>query len=97
MYPDQIAIIKQFMPKFDCIQNHIILFLREYRIQGVENRKCSSKIHNMRIGEDTYVYDGEQLGLKSVFCSDLECFLDNLHESSITRHRQLTQKKKCKK
>jgi len=43
-------IIKSFMSKFDCIQNHIIRFLREYRIQGVENKNCSTGLHMMKIG-----------------------------------------------
>jgi len=57
LYPDQIKIIKQFISKFDCIQNHIILFLREYRLAGVENKKCSIEIHDMHIGDTAYVYN----------------------------------------
>ena len=92
MYPDQIKIIKSFMPKFDCIQNHIIRFLREHRISGVENKKCSTGIHAMKIGEDTYVYNGEPFNLKSAFCSNLKCFLDNLDKSTIYKFIELAKK-----
>lgn len=81
------------MPKFDCIQNHIIRFIRKYRIQGVENTKCSSGIHNMRINEVTYVYNGEPHGLKSVYCSDMKCFLENLDESCIKKFLNSIKKK----
>jgi len=86
------------MSKFECIQNHIIRFIREYRIHGVENKKCSAEVHEMRMGDDAYVYNGVPFDLRSVFCSNLECFLDNLDESSIIRYREsLLSKKKSKK
>jgi len=81
------------MPKFDCIQNHTVRFIREYRLAGVENKKCSAGFHDMHIGDTAYVYNGESFGLNSVYCSDLECFLDNLDESSV---RQYMESKKSK-
>jgi len=94
MYPDQIKIIKQFIPKFDCIQNHIISFIREYRLAGVEYKKCSMQMHDMCIGDTAYVYDGKAFGLNSVYCSDLECFLDNLDESSVKKYMESEKSKK---
>lgn len=85
------------MPKFGCIQNHITRFVREYRIPGVENKRCSAELHEMRIGEDTYVYNGEPQGLKSVFCSDLECFLQNLDRTSVARYIESASKGGSKK
>jgi|APSaa5957512493_1039668.scaffolds.fasta_scaffold17649_3 hypothetical protein len=82
------------MSKFGCIQNHIIRFLREYRIIGVENKKCSAGIHTMRIGENTYVYNGEPFGLKSAFCLDLECFLGNLDKITVQKYIKQTKRKK---
>lgn len=82
------------MPKFDCIQNHIIRFIREYRIPRVENRKYSIEIHDMVIGDDAYVYDGKLFGFKSVFCSGLECFLNNLEKSAVNKFVESVKKKK---
>ena len=80
------------MSKFDCITNHIILFLREYRLQGVENKQCHNNNHTMSIGDTAYVFNGEPFGLNSVYCSDLRCFLDNLDESSIKKYRESIKK-----
>ncbi len=96
MYPEQIRIIKQFIPKFDCIQNHIILFLKGNRLyeNGVENKKCYAKTHDMKIGETVYIFNGEAFGLNSAYCSDLRCFLDNLDESSVKKYYNSIMKKK---
>ncbi len=86
MYPDQIETVKKFMPKFGCIQNHIIRFVRAHRLlDGVEDKKCSMMVHEMRIGGCAYVYNGASLGVKSVFCSDLECFLGGLDRTSVVK------------
>ena len=82
------------MPKFDCIQNHIIRFIREYRLSGVENKTCCEKTHEMRIDETAYVYNGEPFGLQSVYCSDMKCFLENLDESSVKKFLESVKKKK---
>lgn len=82
------------MPKFDCIQNHIILFIRKYRLPGVENKTCCNETHDMKIGDVAYVYNGEPFGLKSVYCSDMKCFLGNLDESSINEYMKSLPKRK---
>ena len=87
LYQEQIKIIKSHITKFECIQNHIIRFVRNHRIQGVvDDKKCSVGVHELRFGETTYVYDGKIDNLKSVFCSDLECFLDNLDKTVIKKY-----------
>ena len=86
MYPDEIKIIKEFMPKFDCIQNHIIRLIREYRFPGVEDKKCSTGVHSMKINQTAYVFNGEPFELPSIHCSDLRCFLDNLDDSSVKKY-----------
>ena len=60
---------------------------------GVEDKKCSIGLHEMQIGDDAYVYDGKSFDLKSVFCSDLECFLENLDESSVRKYIKSTKRK----
>jgi len=84
------------MPKFDCIQNHIIRLIREYRFSGVESKKCHAKTHDMEIGETAYIFNGTPFGLNSVYCSDLECFLDNLDESSVRKFIESIKKKSTK-
>lgn len=88
MYPEQLTIIKEFVLKFDSIQNHIIVFIRKNRLyeKGVENKQCCTGIHCMKIGQTAYVFNGEPFGLKSVFCSDLRCFLETLDESSVIKY-----------
>lgn len=84
------------MPKFDCIQNHIILFLKANRLyeNGVENKQCCTRIHDMKIGETVYIFNGEPFGLQSVYCSELRCFLNNLDESAVRQYRESIKKKK---
>lgn len=97
MYPDEIKIIKEFIPKFDSIQNHIIEFIRANRLyeNGVEDKQCCTGLHNMIIGQTAYVFNGEPFGLNSVYCSDLKCFLQNLDESSVKQcHKSIKKKKK---
>ena len=84
------------MPKFDCIQNHIIRFIRECRLPGVENKSCCNGTHDMKIGDTAYVYNGEPFGLQSVYCSDMKCFLDNLDESSVRKYIESMPKRKKK-
>lgn len=95
MFPDQIIIIKEFILKFDSIQNHIIEFVRKNRLyeKGVENKQCCTGIHCMKIGQTAYVFNGEPFGLKSVYCSDLECFLENLNSESVKKFRESIKKK----
>ncbi len=47
----------------------------------------------MRIGQTAYIFDGKPFGLKSVFCSDLRCFLDNLEPESVKMFSESTKKK----
>ncbi len=51
----------------------------------------------MKIGETAYVFNGEQFGLKSAFCSDLKCFLDNLDESAVKRFIESKKQKQDRK
>ena len=76
------------MPKFDCIQNHIIRFVKANRLyeNGVENKLCYNGVHKMKINETAYVFNGDPFGLQSVYCSELECFLDNLDDTSVTKY-----------
>jgi len=85
------------MPKFDCIQNHIILFIREYRFPGVENKQCHNGNHSMNIGDAAYVFNGEPFGLNSAYCSDLRCFLDNLDEASVKKYHKSAKKNACQR
>jgi len=97
LYPEEIATIKEHMTKFDCIQQNIIDFIRGNRLHkgGVENKQCITGEHHMKIGETAYTLFNEKLfGLKSVYCSDLKCFLDNLDESSVRKYMELIKKEK---
>jgi len=96
MYPEEIKIIKEFMLKFNSIQNYIIRFIRANRLYegGVENKKCCINIHDMKIGQTTYIFNGEPFGLQNVFCSDMKCFLENLDESSVKKYIESIPKKK---
>ena len=94
MYPEQIKTIQKFLSKFGTIQNQIILFIRHNRLQkGVEDTQCSSKIHAMATGQTAYVFNGEPFGLRSVHCSDLECFLTHLDELSVKKYMESEKKK----
>ena len=95
MYPNEIKIIKEFIPKFDSIQNHIRIFIKANRLfeKGVENKQCCNGIHCMKIGQTVYVFNGEPFGLKSVYCSDLRCFLENLEPESVKKFRESMKKK----
>jgi len=100
LYPEEIKIIKGFIPKFDSIQNHIIIFIRKNRLyeKGVENKQCCTGVHSMRIGQTVYIFNGEPFGLKGVFCSDMKCFLDSLEAESIQKYLESinNEKKKIK-
>lgn len=95
MYPNEIKIIKVFIPKFDSIQNHIRIFIKAYRLfeNGVENKQCCNGIHSMKIGQTAYVFNGEPFDLKSVYCSDLKCFLENLEPESVKKYLKSIKKK----
>ena len=44
---------------------------------------CSRQEHEMEIGEDVYFYDGTSASLPTAYCVGMECFLSELHESTI--------------
>ena len=89
MYDAELSIVKESMPKFNVIQNHIVVFIRKYRLRdaGVENKKCCIGVHDMKIGQTAYVFNGEPFNLKNSFCSDMKCFLNNLDSDTITKTR----------
>ena len=95
MYQDQIKIIKEFTVKFDSTVYAITKFIRPNRFLdgGVENKKCCTKIHELRLGETAYVFNGEPFGLKSVYCSDLKCFLEKLDSKSVKKYLKSIKKK----
>ena len=86
------------IPKFDSIQNHIITFIRKNRLyeSGVENKQCGTGIHSMKIGQTAYAFNGEPFDLKSVYCSDLKCFLENLDSESVKKFLESINVKKYK-
>lgn len=89
------------MLKFDCIQNHIIRFIKAEANRlyegGVEDKQCYTGEHHMKIGETAYVYNGELFGLKSMYCSNLECFLENIDELSVKKYIESVPTKRKKK
>ena len=85
MYPDELEIIKSFLVKFDCRQNHIIRFIRKNRLPGVEEKKCSKGVHQMKLGQTAYVYNGKRHGFASAFCSDMACFLNQLDRQTVSQ------------
>lgn len=87
MYQDQIKIINGFTVKFDSTVYVISKFIRPNRLlnAGVENKNCCTNTHEMKINQTAYVFNGEPFGLKSVYCSDLKCFLENLEPESVKK------------
>ena len=44
---------------------------------------CSRQDHEMEIGEEVYFWDGSGKNLPTAYCANMECFLGDLHESTI--------------
>ena len=44
---------------------------------------CSRQDHELELGEDVYFWDGSGKNLPTAYCSNVECFLGELHESTI--------------
>ena len=44
---------------------------------------CSRQDHEMEIGEEAYFWDGSGKNLPTAYCTDMECFLGELHQSTI--------------
>ena len=88
MYPQELAIIKKFVTKFDSNPNQITVFIREYRLRcaGVEDKMCSTGTHQMHVGQTAYVYNGWPFGLDSAYCSTLNCFLAELDADTVQRY-----------
>ena len=87
MYPDQIKIVKGFVEKFETNANQIMTFVRNNRLLdgGVEKKPCYTGVHSLNIGQTVYVFNGESMGIKSVFCSDLKCFLEGVDKIAVKK------------
>ena len=44
---------------------------------------CSRQDHEMEIGDEVYFWDGSGKNLPTAYCTDMECFLGELHQSTI--------------
>ena len=44
---------------------------------------CSCQEHEMDLGEEIYFYNGSGKNLPTAYCANMECFLGELHESTI--------------
>ena len=44
---------------------------------------CSRQDHELELGEEVYFWDGSGKNLPTAYCSNVECFLGELHESTI--------------
>ena len=78
-------IINEFTGKFDSTAYKIVQFLRQNRMSGVEDRRCSIGIHEMEIGQTAHIFDGRMFRLDSFFCSDLRCFLGHIGPEAVKR------------
>ena len=96
MYPEQIVLISMFTSKFDSAAYAITKFIRLNRLLdgGIEKRKCSKEIHDMEINQTAYIFNGKPFDLKSFFCSDMRCFLENLEPESVKKFLESIKKKK---
>ena len=84
MYPEQIKIINSFTEKFDSTQYGITKFIRNNRIKKApEEKMCTNEIHRIRPGMTLYLFNGKPYGLKSHYCCDMKCFLENIDEKSV--------------
>ena len=95
MYPEQIVLISMFTSKFDSTTYAITKFIRSNRLLdgGIEKRKCSNVIHDMEINQTAYIFNGKPFELKSFFCSDMRCFLENLDSESVKKFLESIEKK----
>jgi len=76
--------VDNHLEKFSCSITRIEKFIRicsTHNNQG--NTTCTENIHQLKADITTYTYDGEPYNLSSYHCSDVECFLSNLHPDTI--------------
>jgi len=94
MYPWQHKIIDGFLEKFSATRYGIETFIRNHRLKKAPEEKiCPTKSHKIILGSTLYFFNGEPCNLKSFFCSDLKCFLENIDANSVNVAKTLLKTK----
>lgn len=84
MYPEQVAIINEFTQKFNSTNYGISKFIRNNRIKKApQENKCTNDTHQIMKGTTIYIFNGKPYGLKSFYCSNMKCFLENIDAESV--------------
>ena len=77
-------VMAQWARRFQCSSKEVLAFSSGcIRTNDGIGSMCSRQDHEMEIGEKAYFWDGSGMNLPTAYCTDRECFLGELHQSTI--------------